>query len=156
MRSYVTELTNSRIKSTMGVDIGVKKLKIENGKLTIQIWDLAGDDHFRSLFPVYLRGASAGIFMYDITRLSTIKKMDDWLISLKNQFNGENKIIPILVIGGKLDLHEKREVTIENVIKLSKSYKIHDFIECSAKNSQRVNEIFNLLIDAIMSNEGFI
>jgi len=140
----------------MGLDIGIKRFTIENGKLTLQLWDLAGDSNFRLLFPTYIRGSSGGIFMYDITRKSTLQKIDDWLIHIKRQFNGVNKPIPILIVGGKSDLDEKREANIEDAIKLSKSYKILDFIECSGKTGQNVDKLFNILTNAIIKNEGFL
>jgi len=140
----------------MGVDISIKKVVIENIKVTLQIWDLAGDERFRFLLPIYGRGASGGIFMYDITRASSLNNFDNWLNLFKQDVSGNETDIPIIMVGNKLDLLNMRTVSIEDAIKSSRYHNILGFIECSAKTGENVILIFNALTLAIMKKASFI
>lgn len=140
----------------MGVDISIKKFTIENIKVILQIWDLAGNERFKFLLPIYGRGASGGIFMYDITRASSLNNFDEWLNLFKLHVSKKEKEIPIIMVGNKLDLQNMRTVSIEDAIKSSGSHKILDYTECSAKTGQNINLIFNNLTLAVMRIAGFI
>ena len=45
--------------STIGASFLVKELVFNNQKMTMQIWDTAGQERFRSMAPLYYRGAHA-------------------------------------------------------------------------------------------------
>ncbi|MBA7548211.1 hypothetical protein ES705_40658 [subsurface metagenome] len=128
---------------------------IENATISYS-WDLAGDELFRFLLPIYGRGASGGIFMYDITRASSLNNFDNWLNLFKQDVSGNETDIPIIMVGNKIDLLNMRTVSIEDAIKSSRYHNILDFIECSAKTGENVSLIFNALTLAIMKKASFI
>jgi len=149
---YLTDQFNIDIGKTMGVDIRIKKLEINEITVTLQIWDFVGENRFRIMFPIYARGSSGGIFMYDITKKTSLMNIDEWVSIFKNI----NPQSPVIMVGGKLDLQEKRAVSIEEAISISKSYDFYDYFECSAKTSENIENIFNKLLKKIMENAGFI
>lgn len=149
---YLTDQFNIDIGKTMGVDIRIKKLEINEITVTLQIWDFVGENRFRIMFPIYARGSSGGIFMYDITKKTSLMNIDEWVSIFKNN----NPQSPVIMVGGKLDLQEKRAVSIEEDISRSKSYDFYDYIECSAKTGENIENIFNKLLKKIMENAGFI
>lgn len=140
----------------MGVNIGVKKIIIENITITIQVWDLAGDERFEFLFPIYVRGASGCVFIYDITKTSNLNNLEKWFNLYKSIILKEGKDIPLLVVGNKLDLQDLRAISIKDVIQSSGVCDILDSIECSAKTGQNVELIFSKLIFEILRRRGFI
>ena len=50
----------------------------------MQIWDTAGQEIFRSLIPMYYRGADAAIIVYDISSKSSFDSLTSWLNELKS------------------------------------------------------------------------
>ena len=76
---YLTGVFKSDESITIGVDFHIKKLIIEEKRISLQIWDFAGEERFRFLLPSYVLGASGGIFVYDITRFTSLKNFQDWL-----------------------------------------------------------------------------
>lgn len=140
----------------MGVNISIKKLKIDNKKVTLQLWDLVGEERFRFLLPIYLRGISGGIFMYDITREESLNNITEWLNTFKISTAENNIQIPIIMVGGKLDLQGKRAVSTEKAVNIAKTYGFYDYIECSSKTGDNVEIIFNKLTHSMMENAGFI
>ncbi|MFX1589583.1 MAG: Rab family GTPase [Promethearchaeota archaeon] len=140
---YLTGVFKGNSTITIGVDFHVKKLEVEDKKVSLQIWDFAGEDRFRFLLPSYVVGASGGIFMYDITRYSSLKNFDDWISIFKKGFIGDKRQLPIIMVGGKLDLQYKRAVSTKEAFELAKAHNLYGFVECSSKDGRNVEEIFN-------------
>ena len=139
---YLTGVFRSDSEITIGVDFHVKKIEIEGKRVSLQIWDFAGEERFRFLLPSYVIGASGGVFLYDITRYSSFKNFDSWLEIFKKGYRGENHQIPVLMVGSKLDLEYKRAVSREEAYEIAKKNNLYGFIECSAKDGQSVEDIF--------------
>ena len=49
-----------------------------------KIWDTAGQEKYRSLAPMYYRGAAAAILVYDITKPGSFTALQEWVVELKN------------------------------------------------------------------------
>lgn len=156
VRRYLSGMFEVDTKMTIGLDIALKSLIIKGKKILLQIWDFAGEERFRFILPGYAAGASAGIFMYDITKRTSINNIDEWLdVFYKGSIDNE-KTPPILMIGGKLDLKRKRAVYLEEVKKISSSRKLYGPIECSSKTGEKVEQIFTFIGHLIMRIAGLI
>ena len=86
-----------------------KELKVGNIQLTLTIWDTAGQERYRSLAPIYYRGAHAALIVYDITVPNSLQKAKDWLRELKINHNSPNTL-QITLVGNKLDLDSARSI----------------------------------------------
>jgi small GTP-binding protein len=139
---YLSGLFKSNYKITIGADFFMKKLEIDDIQITLQIWDFAGEERFRFLLPRYLEGSNGGIFMYDITRYSSILSIYDWLEVFKKTFETDEIDIPLIIVGGKLDLELKRTISTEQALDIVRKNKINEIIECSSKTGQNIEEIF--------------
>ena len=156
IRRFVTRIFEKDIKMTIGADFSVKNVEIEGKKVTLRIWDFAGEERFRVLLPSFAKGAEGGIFMYDITRYSTLKNIRDWL-SIFEYFVSEEQVkIPIVIVGGKLDLEDRRSIEIEEASELSNSYDLLGYFECSSKTGNNVEEIFEFMTRKMMENSSSI
>ena len=153
---YMTGVFKGDSTMTIGVDFHVKKLEIDGLNVSLQIWDFAGEDRFRFLLPSYVIGASGGIFMYDITRYSSLKNFDDWLDIFKRAYTGKERQIPIIMVGGKLDLQYKRAVSSNDAFELAKKKNLYGFVECSAKNGENIDDIFIEICRLMMRRSGLI
>ena len=148
---FLTNLFVSDSKMTIGVDFEVKSLVVNNNKVKLQIWDFGGEERFRFLLPTYVRGAKGGLFMYDITNYSSIAHIDDWLTVIRKEIKPEDTF-PIIVVGGKADLAEHREVSAADGIKIAKSRGTDGFIECSSKSGENVEKTFEALTGLMLDN----
>ena len=142
VKRYLTGLFTGDSGMTLGVDFHMKKFEFHDKRVSLQIWDFAGEDRFRFLLPGYVKGASGGIFMFDITRRSSLRNFNDWLEIFKQGTNDMNFDVPIIMIGGKLDLHDRRSVYSKDAVDMAKKYNLLDYIECSAKTGENVELIF--------------
>jgi len=141
---FLTNLFKSDQTMTIGVDFEVKSLTVDEQKVKLQIWDFGGEERFRFLLPTYVRGARGGLFLYDITNYSSIAHIDDWLSVIKKEIRAED-LFPIIVVGGKVDLVENREVSSADGIKIARSRNVNGFIETSSKTGENVEKTFEAL-----------
>ncbi|MFX0138123.1 MAG: Rab family GTPase [Candidatus Hodarchaeota archaeon] len=140
-KRFMTNLFISDTSMTIGVDFVVKTISIDGKEIKLQIWDFGGEERFRFLLPKYIRGASGGILMYDITDYSSLSHIEDWLSVI--QETGE--VFPIILVGGKSDLEVYRQISSEEGIGTAKSNDLDDFIECSSKTGENVEKVFEIL-----------
>ena len=59
---YITNNFHENIQATLGVSIHVKYLELENGKITLQVWDFGGHRRFKFLISSYAQGSVGVIF----------------------------------------------------------------------------------------------
>jgi len=107
-------------------------------EVKFEIWDTAGQERYRSLAPMYYRGAAAAIVVYDITSYDSFTRAKQWVKEL--QLRGDANVV-IALAGNKLDLAEKRAVDLaEAQAYAGDSGIIH--METSAKTNHNVSELF--------------
>lgn len=152
---FLTKIFKSDSKMTIGIDFEVKSLEVDGKKVKLQIWDFGGEERFRFLLPSYVRGANGGLFMYDVTNYASIAHIDDWMMVVHKEKKIEYQF-PLLVVGGKADLGDEREVSSEDGINLSKSRGVDGFIECSSKTGENVDTTFEALTRLMLQNSKII
>ena len=143
---YTKNQFNQDIRSTIGVEFGVKYITIDNIQLKIQIWDTAGMERYRALTSSYYKGAKGVIIVYDVCRKKSFENVDKWISDFKSKAD-EDAVI--LLIGNKSDLVNQREVNTEEAIDKSQKIKLA-FMETSAKNNENVHKAFLTLIKEII------
>lgn len=112
----------------------------------LDIWDTAGQERFRSLTPMYFRGAVGGLVVYDVSSGDTFRRVRTWIADLRKA--REN--IAIVLVGNKCDLpKEKRQVSREDGEALAEEEDLM-FFECSAKTGENVTVVFEQLSGEIV------
>ena len=142
VKRYMMGIFDPEYKITVGVDFHTKKLDVEGKNVSLQIWDFAGEAQFKFLLPSYIRGAAGGVFMYDITRKSSLTNVAEWLTIVNSSIRQESDKFPILLVGGKSDLEDYREVSQEAATEALNKFELLNWFECSSKTGQDVERIF--------------
>ena len=153
---YLTGLFKDNLAMTIGADFYVKGMEIDGIKVTLQIWDFAGEDRFRFILPSYIAGASGCIFMYDITRYKSLEDIEDWMKVFNKGAQQLNDDIPLIMLGGKLDLQDKRAAPREDAIEIAKHYNFLEYIECSSKTGENVEQVFLKIGQIMLKKEGLL
>ena len=147
VQRFLTNLFVSRISDpimTIGVDFKVKSLTVDGQKVKLQIWYFGREERFKSLTLAYFRGTLGGMFLYDITNFLSIAHIDDWLSAIRKEIRAED-MFPIIVVGNRAHLVDKREVSSAEGIMIAKSRGANGFIEVSAETGENVEEAFGEL-----------
>ncbi|KAJ7975032.1 Ras-related protein [Quillaja saponaria] len=126
-------------KVTVGASFLSQTIALQDSTtVKFEIWDTAGQERYAALAPLYYRGAAVAVVVYDITSPESFTKAQYWVKEL--QKHGSPDIVMALV-GNKADLHEKREVPVEDGIDNAEKNGMF-FIETSAKTADNINQLF--------------
>jgi small GTP-binding protein len=133
-------------KSTLGVNLLKKDMNITGyGEVSAQIWDLGGQESFKSLRRLYLEGANGALLLYDVTNKESYEKLEEWILSFKQDRENE----PIILIGNKSDLKDKIKIKDKDANEFAKKNNM-DIIITSAKTGENVEKSFIELTTKIL------
>ena len=86
--------------------------------------------------------------MYDITNVQTLSKLSEWC-QLAKKYRGD---IPILLVGNKLDLEAKRDVSREQLENYNLNHDISEAVEISLQTGQNIEKMFLTITEMIVKN----
>ncbi|KAI9783921.1 MAG: hypothetical protein M1835_003689 [Candelina submexicana] len=99
MVKYVEGSWDEDYIQTLGVNFMEKTISIRNTEITFSIWDLGGQREFVNMLPLVCNDAVAILFMFDLTRKSTLNSIKEWY----RQGRGFNKTAIPFLVGTKYD-----------------------------------------------------
>jgi len=150
--TLVNVIATGSFNEDMIPTVGFNMKKVTKGNVSIKLWDIGGQQRFRSMWERYCRGVNAIVFVVDgadSENFENAKKELHDLIS-KPQLQG----IPLLVLGNKNDLPEC--VSSE---KLAEVMKLEDIqgrevasYSISAKNNVNIDKVLEWLIKHAPNN----
>mmetsp|Transcript_37745 Transcript_37745/g.88639 ORF Transcript_37745/g.88639 Transcript_37745/m.88639 type:complete len:198 (-) Transcript_37745:77-670(-) len=121
---------------TIGAAFMTQTVSLNTEVVKFEIWDTAGQERYKSLVPMYYRGAAAAVIVFDITSKESFDAAKAWVTELQNSDT------LIALAGNKSDLEANRAVDKE----AARTYADQNgliYMETSAKTGQNVNELFN-------------
>ncbi|KAH3898706.1 Rab family GTPase YPT11 SCDLUD_005030 [Saccharomycodes ludwigii] len=149
-------------QSTIGLDIKSQLINLDNRFFKILFWDTAGQERFRhSLNPLLYKKTQGLVLVYDICSIASLNSLMTYWIPewIKNN---PGIICRCFLIGNKVDLYKKRQVTHETVLKFvheaENSYKNTLFIRgnfeisCKWQNNDGVEQCFSRIIQDLVSH----
>ena len=142
IRRFANDEFNQDTKATVGVEFLCKTYKINQDIIKMDIWDTAGQERYRSITSAYYKGSKGVLIVYDITSKNSFDKIEKWLSEVKEKAGNDIKFI---IIGNKVDLSEKREVTLKEATEKAMTLNC-PLMETSALNSTNVQKAFRDLL----------
>lgn len=80
--NYMNEGEPGDIAPTIGASFFTVKIKLDEGKVKMQIWDTAGQEKFRAMTPMYYRNANAALLVFDISNYNSFSEVKTWVQEL--------------------------------------------------------------------------
>lgn len=121
-----------------------KTINLKGQKFAVDLWDTCGQEKFRSLTRIFLRGAKIIIFVYDITDRRSYDELTYWV-----EMAQETEVNCIFgIVGNKIDLFLNEVVPEELARDFAKS-KNYKFRLVSAKQDP---ESFNKFLEELVQD----
>ena len=119
--------------ATVGFEFLTFNMRINNNVLKLQIWDICGQEVYKSLISNFYRNSSLALILYAINNRDSFQHAETWLNDLKNQANPN---VRVFLVGNKSDLENERVVSKEEGEKSKDEKKLDRFFETSAKTGE--------------------
>jgi len=124
---------------TIGASFLQRRVFVDNCEISLQIWDTAGQERFRSMAPMYYRGAKAAICVFDVTNEETLKRVNTWVKDLRAHADPN---VVICLAGNKCDKSPTFDLSqCESYAKALGAL----YFKTSAMTGEGVQEIFETL-----------
>jgi small GTP-binding protein len=130
---------------TLGTNISSKDYNIAGNPVSLMIWDIAGQEIFKTVIEKYFEGANAAFIVYDVTRPETYQSVVVWHEEMMRLLP---KTMPVIVVGNKTDL--PRRVDRKDGEKIANQLNA-DYIETSAKTGANIDVAFDRIARKLLS-----
>jgi Ras-related protein Rab-5C len=140
---------NEGFEVTIGGAFIQTKVELAKGQfVTLDIWDTAGQERFKSLMPLYYRGAACACIVYDVGDSRSFQRCEYWVSVLKQQ----EPACLLFLVGNKADREEK-QVKTEDAMEFAKTNSMA-FCETSAKTAKNVQNLFAQVAELATTHKG--
>ena len=123
--------------STVPLSICSFNVKINEMKISLQIWDTCGQEKYRALIKGYYTNSSLAIIVYSVTDKESFNDVNVWYKLIKENISD----CKIFLIANKVDSPE-RIITNEEGNKCRKDFNFDLYMETSAKSGFNSQELF--------------
>ena len=160
--SFVNKWTKNKFddtyKATIVSEYSAKVYKYEDKLYKINLWDIAGQDHFASVTKAFAKGAHGSITMADAMEPLSLEETIKWKTSLDDSETfADGGKLPNVLVQNKIDLLKNNEA--KDMTELQDFARKNGFdaaFKTSAKTGHNINECIDKLIDIIMKRNNAI
>ncbi|KAG1775011.1 rab-type small GTP-binding protein, partial [Suillus placidus] len=124
--------------STIGIDFKICTIKLDGKRIKLQIWDTAGQEHFRTITTMCYHGATGILLVYDITNERSYNSIHTWHAKIKQH---ASEGVNMILVANKSDWTDKRVVLDIQGRALADELGMK-FMETSAMANEGVEEVF--------------
>lgn len=139
---------DAEMPSTYGASYCEKEVEVSGTTISLQIWDAAGAARFRTLAPMYYRGASVVVLVFSVIDKASLNDARAWAEEVQTQ---SDAIPPFVLVGNKCDLVDERTVEKSASEALASELRA-TYFEVSAKTGIGIDELFLSVANHALNN----
>ena len=151
---YVNNSFKENYIATIGMDIRLKRLEINNCDVNLTINDTAGQERFRSLTKMVYKGADGILVGFDLTNKNTFEQVNYWIQQIEAN-KSKDYPVSLVLFGNKCDDKEHIAVSQDDIEAMKKQYNLQYFAT-SAKDGTNVQNAFEHLIKTTLKERGLL
>ena len=157
IQRYYSDSFNENLQITLKANFLEKEVIINNQKITLELWDTAGQEKYRSLTQIFVKNSKIIIFAYSVTSLKSFESLNFWYDFVQKEIR-QNTILGLA--GNKTDLifenNYEEEVSEEKgkefADKIGASFALVSAKESSKEIISLINELILNYLDNRESN----
>lgn len=141
-RRFISGTFSEKYITTIGVKVDKKVVEVNGEEVSILLWDIAGEVSQDKVPKSFFLGASAIIYVFDVTRPSTY-------LNIEKDLNILDRILPdaiLKVVGNKEDL-----VDTSKLKEVKQAISVNVDVMTSAKTGNNVDRLFYNLATNFLS-----
>jgi len=115
-------------------------------KLSLQIWDIAGQKSFKSVHPSYYKGAESALVVCDATRKDSLYNIATWVEGLYDVVGK----IPVVLLVNKYDLEDQFDFDDREALAVATQIRV-PYYYTSAKTGHNVEAVFRSMAEELLS-----
>ncbi|KAI6651507.1 Ras-related protein Rab-21-like [Oopsacas minuta] len=147
---YTEDKFSEKHDVTLQAAFRTKKLTLSGKRVSLHIWDTAGQEKFHAIAPIYYRDSRGAILVYDITDANSFDRVKIWVKELRRMCGSD---LVLAIVGNKTDMERDRHVQEQNAIEYAGQVGAKHF-HCSAKLNKGIEELFLDLTRRLISSQG--
>lgn len=147
VKRFVESIFGERYLTTVGVKIDKKDVVVDGRRVTLSIWDIAGEDDLAEFRIANVRGASGYVLVADGCRRASLEKAVD----LQERITASFGPLPFVLVVNKADLFTEWEIQPDAIAALTGEG--WQAIEASAKTGDAVEQIFHTLAKDMLDRD---
>jgi small GTP-binding protein len=132
--------------TTVGVAFYSRDVIVDDRKVTLNIWDTAGMERYKSLVPKYQKGAAAAIIVFSLADPASFAAATSTLINVPHICDSN---VVTFFVGNKFDL--EHAIDVRDARQIAEAHN-SVFLETSAKTGEGVTELFDQVASRVAFN----
>jgi small GTP-binding protein len=137
--------------TTIGAGVTLLELDLDSRHFSLQIWDTAGQELYRSIIPVYFRGAILALLVFSITDLKSFQHLDGWLQEIGQHADTD---IGTVLVASKFD-RDDAQVEEDEAKKYADDHRLKLFFT-SSLTGQNVQSLLQYIAAALAERTGAV
>jgi len=146
IKRYCEERFVTKYIATIGVDYGVKPVKVDGADVRVNFWDLSGHKEFLEVRNEFYKDTQGVLLLYDVSSRESFDELDGWLTEA-TKYGANPRELPVVLCANKAD--KKRAVSEDE----GRQYAVTrglTYFETSASSGQNVHEMFDFLFREVV------
>ena len=145
VRKSVQGIFSETYKTTVGVKVDNKVVRVGEKEVTLVLWDLYGEDKFQTLLRSHLSGTYGYLLVADGTRLATLHEAEALEAKMRQEIGNK----PFLFLLNKYDLRPEWE--IDDAQQADLAARGWEILHTSAKTGEGVEAAFLRLAEKMLA-----
>ncbi len=146
IRKYTMGTFETDYVKTIGAQFSRYDKEVDNDFIKLIFWDIAGQDDFNFLHPLFFQESRASIIVFSLEENDLGR---DSFLHIKNWYEELMKYcgdIPVVLFANKVDLINNDNINKDKIQDIVEKYNFLGYYLTSAKTGQGVIEAFDTLI----------
>ena len=147
---YIYNKFDQNSETTLGSTYFTKEIEKNKDLYKLNLWDTTGQEKYRSITNLFIKGAQIVILVYSVDLLSSFEGLDYWYKSIKEILQGNNFVLA--VVGSKSDLikDEDEVISEEEARQFAKDRKAKFKLVSSKEDPEGINNLFESLLNELI------
>ena len=154
LERYVNKTFKDNYLVTIGMDIRIKRLSVNNNDVDIRITDTAGEERFRSISKMQYKDADGILIGFALNDKKTFESISYWIEQIFEN-KGKNSDVSMVIFGNKCDDKNNIVVNEEDINNIKSKFGLAYF-ETSAKENINVQNLFEHLVKITLVKKGHL